>query len=235
MKYKILTIIFLGILFTTLIYFYTDKDNLNYLALGDGLSTGMTSYHVEGYNYNDYMIEYLNENNQLEEYYKNFNEIDETASSLVNKINNNIENIDQNIKIKQAIKEADIITIALGMDELNNYAKKNNLGSTKINGFIKKYEQVLKQIRRLNDKKVYVLGLYETSNIKKSKISKINEEIKNLCSKYKAIFIDLSSITEYKEFFANKKDYYLTYKGQEYIFNLIRNELEKPVFHETII
>ena len=41
MKYKILIIIFLSTLFTALIYFWTDKDNLNILALGDGISTGM--------------------------------------------------------------------------------------------------------------------------------------------------------------------------------------------------
>ncbi len=101
MKYKILIIIILGTIFTSIIYFHTDKDNLNVLVLGDGISTGMTSYHIEGYDYNEYLIEYLNENNKLENYYKNFNEVDETASNLVNKLNNNIENIEKKIKLKQ--------------------------------------------------------------------------------------------------------------------------------------
>lgn len=228
MKYKILIIILLGTLFTFIIYFHTDRDNLNVLALGDGISTGMTSYHIEGYDYNEYLTEYLNENNRLENYYRNFNEVDETASSLLNKINNNIENIDKNIKLKQAIKEADIITISLGMDELNNYAKKNNLGSTKINGYINKYEEVIRILRQLNNKSIYLVSLYETSLINKSKVKKINESLQNLAKQYRITYIDIENIVENQEFFMNKKEYYLNYKGQEYIFTKMKEIFEQP-------
>lgn len=229
MKYKILIIIALGILFTSIIYFYTGKDNLNVLALGDGISTGMTPYHIEGYDYNEYLIEYLNENNRLENYYKNFNEIDETASSLLNKINNNIENIDKKIKLKQAIKEANIITISLGMDELNNYAKKNNLGSTKINGYLNKYEEVIKALRKLNTKDIYLIGLYETTLVSEAKIKKINEKLKEFCKQYNLIYIDVEDIKTYKEYFTSNRDYYLNYKGQEYIFNKIKESFEQSI------
>lgn len=228
MKYKIFIIIILGTIFTSIIYFHTDKDNLNVLALGDGISTGMTPYHIEGYDYNDYLIEFLNENKQLENYYKGYNEVDETATNLLIKINNNIESINKKIKLKQAIKEADIITISIGMDELNNYAKKNNLGSTKINGYLKKYEEVLKTLRKLNNKKIYIIGLYETNFISYSKINKLNEMLQNLSKQYNAIFINIEDIKKYNEYFVNEKDYYLNYKGQEYIFNKIRSNLEQP-------
>lgn len=231
MKYKILIIIVLGTIFTSIIYFYTDKDNLNVLALGDGISTGMTSYHIEGYDYNEYLVEYLNENKKLEQYYKNFNEVDETASSLLNKINNNIENIDKKIKLKQAIKEADIITITLGMDELNNYAKKSNLGSTKISGYLNKYEEVIKALRKLNNKDIYLMGLYETPLLTKAKVTRINEELNNLCKQYNITFIDITDITEHAEYFTSKKEYYLNYKGQEYIFNKIKDIFELPTIN----
>lgn len=231
MKYKILIIIILGTLFTSIIYFHTDKDNLNVLALGDGISTGMTSYHIEGYDYNDYLTEYLNENKQLESYYRGFNEVDETATSVLTKINNNIESINKKIKLKQAIKEADIITISLGMDELNNYAKKNNLGSTKINGYLKKYEEVLKTLRKLNDKKIYLIGLYETSLINHSKVQKLNEILSNLAKQYRIEFIDIEEIKNHKEFFIVQNDYYLNYKGQEYIFIKIKENLEQSMFY----
>lgn len=228
MKYKILIIITLGTIFTSIIYFHTDKDNLNVLVLGDGISTGMTSYHIEGYDYNEYLIEYLNENNKLENYYKNFNEVDETASNLVNKLNNNIENIEKKIKLKQAVKEADIITITLGMDELNNYAKKNNLGSTKINGYLSKYKEVLTILRKLNNKKIYLISLYETNLVNKTKIKKINEELQKLCNQNNITYINIEDITANKEFFTTKNEYYLNYKGQKYIFNKIKDTLEPP-------
>lgn len=226
MKYKIFIIIALGTLFTSIIYFCTDKNNLNILALGDGVSTGMTSYHIEGYDYNDYLVDYLNENKELENYYKNFNEVDETASSLLTKINNNIENLDKKIKLKQAIKEADIITITLGMDELNNYAKKNNLASTKINGYLNKYEELLKTIRKLNNKKIYLIGLYETNLLSETKVKKINEELKKLSSKYNLVYIEIEDVINHKEYFISNKEYYLNYKGQEYIFQKIKETFE---------
>ena len=227
MKYKILIIILLGVLFTSLIYFHTSKETKNILALGDSISIGMTSYHINGYDYNDYLRDYLNSKKELGNYYKNFNESDETASNLLTKINNNIENTLEKTKLKQAIKEANIITIALGMDELNNYAKKNNLGTTKINGFLNKYEQVLKNIRSINNKKIYLIGLYPTNLVKETKINKINEELKKLSKRYNLEYIDIENIREQEYFFASTNDYYLNYKGQEYIFNKIKDSMEK--------
>ena len=230
MKYKILIIIFLSTLFTALIYFWTDKDNLNILALGDGISTGMTPYQIEGYNYNDYLKDYLQNKHQLENYYKNFNEIDETASHLLSKINSNLENSSKTIKIKQAIKEADIITISLGMDELNNYARKNYLGSSKINGFLAKYDEVLKEIRKLNNKKIYLLSLYKTNLLNDTKVTKLNQALLDLSKKYKVTFVDITDITTHKDFFLDTHNYYLNYKGQEFIFQKIQNSNESTTF-----
>ena len=227
MKYKIGIIILIGTILTFCIYFHTEQGKINVLALGDGISTGMTVYHVEGYDYNEYLTEYLNEQNNLGAYYRYFNEVDETASNLVIKINNNITSIDKKIKLKQAIKEANIITIALGMDELNNYAKKNTLGSTKINGFLKKYEEILNTIKKVNNEKVYLIGLYESHLINKNKIEKINTEIQNLAQKYNVTYIDIMDINNHKECFIQKNNYYLNYKGQEYIFNKIKEKQEQ--------
>lgn len=223
MKYKILIILILGTIITSFIYFHVDKSKQNLLALGDGISTGMTAYHVEGYDFNDYFVDYLNENNQLENYYRGFNETDETVSNLITKINNNITSMDTNTKLKQAIKEADIITIALGMDELNNYAAKNNLGSTKINGFINKYQELLTYLRSINDKKIYVIGLYPSKLINSTKIDKINKELKTICEQNTIDFIDISKMHQEKEFFPIQNNYYTNYKGQKYIFEEIKN------------
>jgi hypothetical protein len=226
MKYKIAIILILGTIITTLIYYKTNDNKIYYLALGDGISSGMTSYNIESYNFNDYFVDKLNEEEKLNKYYKKFNEVDETLNSLLMKINNNIPNIDQEIKIKQAIKKANIITIAIGMDELNNYAKKNTLGTTKIKGFINKYEELLKIIRSLNNKKIYVISLYSSKLINQSKIKKINNELEIVVNKYNGYFIDISDITKNEEYFTLNSNYYLNYKGQNYIYEKIKNKLE---------
>ena len=230
MKYKILFIIIISTILTFLIYFHTKQDKITLLSLGDGISTGMTIYHVEGYDYNDYLSNYLNTDNNLANYYKNFNEVDETTTSLLTKINHNITNINQKIKLKQAIKNADIITISLGMDELNNYAKKNNLGSTKITGFLNKYNELLTTITKLNHKKIYLLSLYSTNLIPRNKITKINAELKKLAETHHLTYIDISNITENQTFFSQKNNYYPNYKGQEYIYFQIKSTFDKTTF-----
>lgn len=235
MKKKIILILLVGSILTILIYYFNkDTSKVNFLALGDGLSTGMTPYHVEGYDFNDYLVEYLNENNNLENYYKSFNETDETINNLLTKIRMNIESLDKKIKIKQAIKEADLITIAIGMDELNNYASKNNLGSTKIKGYLKKYEELLKIVTNLNDKKKIIVGLYSTNRINQTKINKINDELNKLAQKYKLEFIDIAEITKNLEYFSLPNNYYLNYQGQEFIYLKIKQKLEQSVINAKI-
>ena len=113
------------------------------------------------------------------------------------------------------------------MDELNNYAKKNTLGSTKINGFLNKYEKVISIIRELNNRKIYIIGLYESNIISESKTKKINSELEALCKKYDVTYIDISNIIETQEFFTQKNNYYLNYKGQKYIFDKIKENREQ--------
>lgn len=225
MKYKIGLILLCGLFLTSIIYFKEKKEEYNLLALGDGISIGMTPYNIEGYDFNDYLAEDLKQNNLLNKYYKNFNESDETVSSLLTKINNNETNLENKIKIKQAIEKSKIITIALGMDELNNYASKKELGSSKINSFISKYDELLQQITRYNIPKIYVIGLYKSNLIPKTKIEKINEELKKICQKNSVNFIDINNITENSTYFIQSNSYYLNYKGQKYIYEQINKSL----------
>ncbi len=224
MKYKILTIILLGTVLTSIIYVTTREEKKNILAIGDGLSSGMTALNVNGYNYNDYLFDDLKKEEKLKNYY-HFHEVDETASSLLNKINNNIP-LNSKLTIKQAIKEASILTLHIGMDELNNYARKHYLDTTKINAYLNKYEEIMKTISQLNNKKVFLISLYPTHLINKNKIEKINQELKRLSEKYNFTYIDIIEITHNSDFFTLKKNYYPNYKGQEYIYKAIQKELE---------
>lgn len=221
MKFKIGAILLVGLFMTIIIYLKVDNNDINFLSLGDGIATGMTPYHIEGYDYNDYLSEYLSQKDNVANYYKNFSEPDETVVSLLNKIADNINILENKIKIKQAIQKADVITIALGMDELNSYASKKILGSSKITGYLNKYEELFQKITQLNKNKIFVISLYESNLIAKDKISKINTELEKLCQKYSVTFIDISDIRNNSEFFIQKNSYYPNYKGQKYIFEKI--------------
>ncbi len=225
MKYKIFLIILIGTILTILIYNKETPSKQKVLALGDGISTGMMLYHLESYNYNDYLVEYLRDTNNLDTYFKTFNESNETTTSLLNKINNNIKSLENNTRLKQAIKNASIITISLGMDELNNYALNNTLTTPKINEFLNQYNEILKNLRNLNKNPIYLISLYPSNYISLAKITKINEKLNNLANTYNITYIDITDITNNQSFFITKNNYYLNYKGQKYIFAKIKQAI----------
>ena len=71
-RYKLLLIILLGCLITIIIYFSATSTNKNIVALGDGLSLGMTPYHVAGLSFNDYLRDYLENRHDLASFNQEF-------------------------------------------------------------------------------------------------------------------------------------------------------------------
>lgn len=213
MKYKIFIIIIIGIILTTIIYFTTYQKTTTLLSLGDSIPLGINSYNIKSYNFNDYLKENLNINN-----YYNYSETDETTKNLLTKIENNTKINNKNIK--QIIKQANYITISIGMDELNNYALKSNLTNSKIQEYLIYYEQIIKNIRKINNNSIYLISLYKTKSISTNQITKINNKLKELSTTYQLTFIDITNITNY---ISNQNNYHFNYQGHKYIYNQIIN------------
>ena len=222
MKKQIILTIFIGILMAFIIYKITYHEEMNFLALGDGISLGLTAYNVKGYSYNDYLKDYFEDNTILREYISDFASVDETSKSLLNKISNN-EVASNNMTIQQAISKAKIITISLGMDELNNL---KTLKSKNISEYLTNMEKIIKMIRNINkNNQVIIISLYETSKLSKDNVLKINSELNNLANKYNLKFVDISDVVMHKEFYMLPNNYYLNYKGHEYISELVKKEI----------
>lgn len=219
MKKQIILTIFTGILMAFIIYKITYHEEMNFLALGDGISLGLTAYNVKGYSYNDYLKDYFEDNTILREYISDFASVDETSKSLLNKISNN-EVASNNMTIQQAISKAKIITISLGMDELNNL---KTLKSKNISEYLTNMEKIIKMIRNINkNNQVIITSLYETFKLSKDNVLKINNELNNLANKYNLKFVDISDVVLHKEFYMMPYNYYLNYKGHEYISELVK-------------
>ena len=125
--------------------------------------------------------------------------------------------------IQQAISKAKIITISLGMDELNNL---KTLKSKNISEYLINMEKIIKMIRNINkNNQVIITSLYETSKLSKDNVFKINNELNNLANKYNLKFVDISDVVFHKEFYMLPNNYYLNYKGHEYICELIKNNI----------
>lgn len=214
-------IIFTIILFLScyLIYTLTNNNNLNYVTLGDSLSKGVTPYFANGYGYSNYIVDYLKKNNKLNSYNDDFTSIDYRITDLINLININYEKNNQTIN--QAIHSADIITISVGMQELYYKINTNDTNIyTYIDKMLEDTEELFTLIRKNNNKKIYMLGYYNTKNTNQDLFNYANIKLKEICQKNKITYIDTQSIfyknTTYFEnpnsFNPNLQGYYKIYE-----------------------
>lgn len=225
MKKKLLIIIIFGTICTFLIYNFNKKDKITLLALGDGLASGMTAYHVDGYNYNDYIRDELEKRNVLEDYISNFTEVDQTIENLITSIENNYYQEEIDLTIQQALAKAKIITIGIGIDELANKSLKQVLPSKEIEDYKKDVEKLLNLIRNFNDGKIFLLGIYKAYNLKEETVVDINQSLKSIAQNNRAIFIDIADLINNREFFLLDNSYYLNYKGHKEIASKIDSAL----------
>lgn len=214
-------IIFTIILFLScyLIYSLTNNNNLNYLTLGDSLSKGVTPYFANGYGYSNYIVDYLKKNNKLNSYNDNFTSADYRITDLINMININYESNNQSIN--QAIHSADIITMSVGMQELYYKINTNDTNIyTYIDKMLEDTEHLFTLIRKNNNKRIYMLGYYNTKNTNQDLFNYANIKLKEKCKKHKITYIDTQSIfyknTTYFEnpnsFNPNLQGYYKIYE-----------------------
>ncbi|MBQ6687391.1 MAG: hypothetical protein IJN03_02590 [Bacilli bacterium] len=215
MKKKLLIIVIIGVIATIGIYYLTINNKVKLLTLGDGLASGMTAYNVNGYSYSDYLKDYYKSKNNLENYNNVFAEANLTSNELLENIkkNKNANLNGKTITIQQAIKDANVIIIAIGIDELANKSLNNKITTKDLSGYYSSLTELLSYIRKINSQKVILLGIYDAYNIKD--INAINGNLAKIASKQNADFLDISKVINSDEYFFNDTSYYLNYKGHK--------------------
>ena len=223
MKKKIIAIALLGGILSVIIYFFTQSNELTLTSLGDGLSIGMTPYGIEGKSFNDYLKDYLDATHKLKEYTHEFSNAGKTVKELIYEIkeNKSLTIKERTIEIKQAINNADILTIAIGMDEL---------ASTKIIREIKEeylhdMEELLSMIKMLNNNKVIVVSLYTWGKNDLLTIEKINASLRDIALTNNFLFIDINKILINQNYYLSKESYYINYLGHKSIYEEIKKML----------
>ena len=180
------------------IYNITIDDELFYLSIGDGIAKGITDEgNVSVYNYTDSIKNYLTNKNKLKGFNNSFVDKDYRITDLLRIIKYKEEIVvnKKHISINELLKQADIVTISLGMNEL--YYKilvdNNNIYSY-IDGMLSDMELLLKEVDRYNHKKVIVLGYYNTTNNNKDIFNYVNYKLKNIVDKRGFEFVDIDKI-----------------------------------------
>ena len=221
MKKKLIGIVIIALVGTFLIYKFTKKQAIYLLALGDSFATGMTTFQIEGYNYNDYLHDHLEKNYKLKEYNHHFTTNDDTSFKLLMKIINNHYDKNHDETLKQVLNKANIITIGIGMDELGLLSLKNGVSKEQLLDYIGNMDAILKEIREINTKQIILLGAYQSYELTQENIIFINDELRRLSSKYNVDFVSVEEIVDYPEYFGTEEKTHLNYKGHQYIFSKV--------------
>ena len=214
------------------IYNLTIDNELYYLSIGDGIAKGITNEgNVSVYNYADSIKDYLTSKNKLKGFNNSFVDKDYRITDLLRIIKYKEEIVINNdhISINELLKQADIVTISLGMNEL--YYKilvdNNNIYSY-IDGMLSDMELLLKEVDRYNHKKVIVLGYYNTTNNNKDIFNYVNYKLKNIVDKRGFEFIDIDKIINNNtKYFTSNTNFYLNNEGYQKISQIIVEKINK--------
>ena len=220
-------IISLTIILGTVLAFFIFKsvyhEEIYIVTLGDSLSLGYTAYDTKGYSFNDYLRDDYEEKTHIKEYITEFSSPKETSETLLLKLKNNYSIEGTDLSITQAISKSTILTIALGMYELN---QNNKLNRDEIEEYLKNMEQILKLVNIYSKKQIYVISLYQTQLLNEVYLDEINNRLEKICQEQNIHFLDMTEIPIQKEFFFNNKSYLINYKGHKYIKERLLEQME---------
>lgn len=211
-------IIFILILFLScyFIYNFSLDNKLFYVSIGDFLSKGINNYDIKVKGYSDYVMEYLASNNRLKEYNNVFCDSDYRITDILRIIRyNDTKRVnDKEINLNRLIKEADVITLSVGMNELYYKLNKNDSNIySYMNEMLFDMKELLGYINKFNHKRVFVLGYYNITNYQEE-IDYINTKLKDIVRGEGFIYIDLSMIFDNNPvFFDNVNGFIPNNKG----------------------
>ena len=230
---KVVIIILVAALLTSIIYAVLRTDKKSYLALGDSIARGVSPHGGEMFSYNDYVVEHLRSQNDINTYYRDFAISDLRTSDLINMIEDNyaIRVKDKKITIQQALAKADIITVSVGSYDLYNHLGITNGGERiKSNEGLNKYflsmfrdlDNLLKTIKKYTTGRIIVIGFYNPlidSDEELDSIFKfIDDSYETIAEKNNCDYISLNEdISKNLEFLPNMDNIHMNYKGHKLV------------------
>ncbi len=222
------------IIFLTFIIYKSNANNLiDYMSIGDSFDIGINSYGNNTYSYRDYLKNYLNNNNLLHKTYFYYSKSNYTIEELLNDITINKEVIynDRMYNIKKDLREADLITISIGLDELISIIEdnKNDNIYVKVDKMIDNMNILINNVQKISSSNIILIGYYNPYLNGNKELERlfayINDKYYDIAKKYKITYIDIYKIIN-KNYLPNIRDYHLNSKGYLKIASKIIEELK---------
>ncbi len=237
---KILVLILI-VLATYIIYKVNDNELIDYMSLGDSINQGINSYGNKSFGYNDYLRSYLENNDLLHKYNSYYSKNSYTISELTDDIDSNKEVLydDKTYNIKKELREADLVTISIGMDELIEILANNNLNDfeklkVELDKLSSDMEELIKSVTSLSKGEIILIGYYNPYNDNSKDMAKIfayiNDKYERIAKEYKITYVDIyNEIKKDEKYLPNKDDYHLTSQGYLKIASEVIKKIEKTI------
>lgn len=213
-------VIFVIVLFLScyVIYNITEDNRVNYMALGDGIS----------YGYKDLVSDYLFDSKRLGNYNDSFVDSSYRITDLINKIKYNDYVVlgNERVYINRVLKEADIITLSIGNNELYYKLSLDNVGIYEyIENMLSDIDILFKEINRYNHKLV-LLRDFIIFGGNSDLINYINLKIESMADEEGFIFIDISFLNDRYNFFDETQTIWPNMSGYNKIFQIILEKMK---------
>jgi bacillolysin len=231
-------IISLFVVFMTYKVFQKQQEKIYYIPLGDSIAEGMDSDGNITNSYTDYIRDYYETYDNLKFYTKKFTK----SGYKINDVKNDIElnkTVD-NIHLKEALRESDLVTVSIGINNLLNNIK--GIKSCNIVGEIKdlkivtdkillEEKELIELIKKYAKGKIILVGYYNPCpNLENSKekieeiIKYFNSGLEDLSNDENIEYIDIYSLFENnKDILPNSNNIHPNTKG----YRLIASEIIK--------
>lgn len=184
----------------------------DYVALGDSLAHGMNEIGVIGLGYTDFIAQALQQDGFLTSFNKGFAMSGYTTKNVLADLQNDVAKTvtgfgykEEQAKLRASIKEAEIITLTAGANDLLPILKESQATGIDTVAIIKATKEavsniatILSEIKKINPKaEVYVMGYYNSfpyyseslQNQFKLLLATLNSTIKTTTEKAGAIFV----------------------------------------------
>ena len=228
-----------------LIYKATFNKSINYIALGDSVAEGVNPYGEKTYGYTDYIADYLDTNGILGTYIKDFAKSNYAIEDLYDDINNNksIKTEDNYINLKSSLRESDLVTISIGLNDLkkgitisnikNKLIDKNKV-KNRINEVMNELDKLIKLIIKYGKGDIIVVGYYNPLpylNTYKEDIDEIidytNKKYKEVCDNNKIYFVEVSKyLSGRTDYLPNPFDIHPNTMGYNEIFKQVKKVID---------
>lgn len=226
----------------------------NYVALGDSLAAGIDPQGKQGEGYADMIAAKIEGENALAAFNKGFAKSGYKTSDVLQDIKKDVTRdiigkgyTKKTASLKDSIRNADIITISAGANDVLQYVKANSLtggleyDQQKLAAGLKEVGENLtsiqNEIKKLNPQaKVYVMGYYnpfpylatDGQPMVDALLNQLNGAIKASTAGAGSVYVDTKDAIagDYREFLPNPQNIHLSIKGYEQVAEKFWNHIK---------